>query len=92
MTENNQEERELLTLGMRVVQAKDLSKQRQGLLRRVYSEAGAQERLNAALRVAIKPTTKERLVLYCDDYDSGLLLIDEVVNEALHDYLIRRGW
>jgi hypothetical protein len=55
----------------------DLSRQRQGLLNRAYSQEGKDEPLEARLSVRIKPTTLARL--------------DEAVDEALHDYLIMMG-
>jgi hypothetical protein len=44
------------------------------------------------LRVLIKPTTIARLKLYEQDYESRFPLIDQVVDEAIHDYLRTIGW
>jgi hypothetical protein len=41
--------------------------------------------------VRIKPITLARLKLYTQDYHYGFPLLDEVVDEALHDFLISMG-
>lgn len=70
----------------------DLSRQRQGLLNRVYSQAGKNELLEARLSARIKPTTLARLQLYTQDYNSGFPSLDLAVDEALHDYLVLMGY
>jgi len=72
--------------------APDLSRQRQGLLKRAYSQAGKNELLEARLTARIKSTTLARLKLYTQDYYYGFPLLDEAVDEALHDYLIMMGY
>lgn len=72
--------------------APDLSRQRQGLLNRAYSEAGKNEPLEARLKALVKPTTLARLKLYTQDYHYGFPLLDEAVNEAIHDFLISMGY
>jgi hypothetical protein len=70
----------------------DLSRQRWGLQTRAYSEAGKSEPLEARLKARIKPTTLARLNLYTKDYHYGFPLLDEAVNEALHDFLVKMGY
>lgn len=72
--------------------APDLSRQRQGLRNRAYSEAGKSEPLEARLLALIKPTTLARLQIYTQDYHYGFPLLDEAVDEALHDYLVMMGY
>ncbi|HYU77273.1 MAG TPA: hypothetical protein VEL31_31785 [Ktedonobacteraceae bacterium] len=74
------------------IKAEEQERQRRGLLSRAYSEEGKQERLVARLDVRIKPTTIARLRLFSQDLVYATPLIDEVVDEALHDYLIRMGY
>lgn len=57
-----------------------------------YSEEGEHERLVARLDVRIKPTTVARLRLFSQDPVYATPLIDEVVDEVLHDYLIKMGY
>jgi hypothetical protein len=76
----------------KVVEAKDVSKQRQGLFNHAFTVEGIHEPFEARLQVRIKPNTMARLKLFCDDYDTGYPLIDEVVDKALHEYLCGRLW
>jgi hypothetical protein len=72
--------------------AKDVSQQRYGLFQRASSGEGKHERLEAELKVRVKPLTMARLKLYAQDYSSGYPSLDELVDEALHEYLLRMGW
>ena len=72
--------------------ATDLSRKRWGLQVRPHSEAGKNEPLEAQLSVRIKPITLARLHLYTQDYHYGCPLLNEAVDEALHDYLISMGY
>jgi hypothetical protein len=75
-----------------LVEANDVSKLRYGLYQRAFGQEGKVEPLRAKLEARIKPNTMARLKLFCDDVENGFPLLDEVIDEALHDYLSRRFW
>jgi hypothetical protein len=58
---------------------------------RAYTTEGKNEPLEAALKVRIKPTTVARLKLLSQSNVYGYPLIDQMVDEALHDYLVLMG-
>ncbi len=76
---------------MNDLQLEDEHKQIAGLRERAYTLEGRNERLTAELKVRIKPTTIARLNLFCQSNAYGYPLIDQVVDEALHDYLVSMG-
>jgi hypothetical protein len=62
-----------------------------GLRMRAYTTEGENEPLEAQLKVRIKPTTVARLKLLSQSNAYGYPSIDEMVDEALHDYLVLMG-
>jgi hypothetical protein len=75
-----------------VVEQTDTSAQRWALQARAYSAAGKSERFIARVPARVRPTTIARLRLFENDPFYGFPLLDEVVDEAIHDYLVKMGY
>lgn len=79
-------------LGVIVHIVEDTSAQRWALQTRAYSAEGKAERFISRVPARVRPTTIARLRLLEDDPYYGFPLLDEVVDEAIHDYLVRMGY
>lgn len=75
-----------------VVEQVDTSAQREALRLRAYSAEGKSEGFIARVPARVRPTTIARLRLLEKDPFYGFPLLDEVVDEAIHDYLVTMGY
>lgn len=58
---------------------------------RAYSSEGKSEDFIARVPARVRPTTIARFRLLEKDPFSGFPLLDEVVDQAIHDYLVKMG-
>ena len=70
----------------------NLSRQREGLRNRAYSEEGKREPFDARLDARVRATTVARLKLLVQDPAYNFSSIDDALDEAIHDYLNRFGY
>ena len=75
-----------------VVERENTSAQRAALQIRAYSDAGKNESFISRVPARVRPTTIARLRLLEKDPYYGCPLLDEVVDESLHDYLVKMGY
>ena len=75
-----------------VVEREDTSVQREALRARAYSAEGKSEGFIARVPARVRPTTIARLRLFANDPHYGFPLLEEAVDEALHDYLVKMGY
>ncbi len=75
-----------------VVEQKDTSAQRQALRTRAYSVESKSEDCIARVPARVRPTTIARLRLLEKDPSYICLSLDEAVDEAIHDYLVKMGY
>jgi hypothetical protein len=75
-----------------VVEQQDTSAQRQALQQHAYSAAGKSEGFIARVPARVRPTTIARLHLFSKDSFYGFPDLDEAVDEALHDFLVKMGY
>ena len=75
-----------------IIEREDTSAQRQALQIRAYSAEGKSEGFISRVPARVRPTTIARLRLLEKDPHYGFPLLDEVVDQAIHDYLISMGY
>ncbi len=75
-----------------VVEQEDTSAQRQELQIRAYTAEGKSEGFISRVPARVRPTTIARLRLLEKDPHYGCPLLDEVVDQAIHDYLVSMGY
>ena len=81
-----------LGVTVHVVEQENTSAQRSALQTRAYSAAGKDEGFIARVPARVRPTTIARLRLLEKEPAYGFPSLDEVVDEAIHAYLVTMGF
>jgi hypothetical protein len=75
-----------------VVEREDTSAQQEALRSRAYSAEGRSEGFISRVPARVRPTTIARLRLFANNPYYAHLSLDQVVDEAIHDYLVSMGY
>lgn len=83
---------EKLGVVVHIIEQEDTSAQREALRIRAYSDEGKSEGFISRVPARVRPTTIARLRLLEKDPHYHFSGIDEIVDEAIHGYLVNMGF